>query len=508
MWKCHKCGKPVYFAERKQSLGYDWHPECLRCEECSKRLNPGQHAEHKGEPYCHIPCYSVLFGPTLFGHGSQVEAHTSFGKIEKKLPAGIDRAILESKLKIYNQYYDGNSGQLRWKERNGKLILEGVLRIYWGVNNLIHLKENDDQRHHVQVRKRHSCREMSSTYKKRLSGNTDDQSVDDIDGGPNFKFSTLPNHKHHSQSRSQAVEEFDRQGVNNGLEKPDCTSDSTSRHPENGSVQGENLIYDSSLQQNSNNTTKPPPTPPEELCKLSESNNNECGAQIASSNESGSNKVTISSPDSFNGAASNQCTVDRDAAVEMFSDDEEVDRPKRERINLSRVQVRKLASSRSKTKLKRRCSINGHFYNRETKTFTPPYGTPTNVWVTSMVNTSEVINLLLDKFRVENKPEDFALFVVRDNGEIRRIKEEEYPLLSRVLLGPHEEVAKVFIMDVKQTAEISNEVAQYLNFQEPELVAILDKFYEEEDREVKKLKLKYAEMRRRIKAKLSTMIAA
>lgn len=35
----------VCLAERKQSLGYDWHPECLRCEECSKRLNPGQHAE-------------------------------------------------------------------------------------------------------------------------------------------------------------------------------------------------------------------------------------------------------------------------------------------------------------------------------------------------------------------------------------------------------------------------------------------------------------------------------
>jgi len=35
----------VYLAERMQSLGYDWHPECLRCEECSKRLNPGQHAE-------------------------------------------------------------------------------------------------------------------------------------------------------------------------------------------------------------------------------------------------------------------------------------------------------------------------------------------------------------------------------------------------------------------------------------------------------------------------------
>lgn len=35
----------MLLAERKQSLGYDWHPECLRCEECGKRLNPGQHAE-------------------------------------------------------------------------------------------------------------------------------------------------------------------------------------------------------------------------------------------------------------------------------------------------------------------------------------------------------------------------------------------------------------------------------------------------------------------------------
>ena len=112
--------------------------------------------------------------------------------------------------------------------------------------------------------------------------------------------------------------------------------------------------------------------------------------------------------------------------------------------------------------------------------------------------------------------------------EIRRIKEEECPLLARVLLGPHEEVVKVFIMDKKQTDEISNEVstnmqciytlyiyfklqgyqyffcnffngyfhiliqvAQYLNFQEPELNAILHKFYEEENREVKKIKLKY-----------------
>ena len=26
-------------------MGFDWHRQCLKCEECNKVLNPGQHAE-------------------------------------------------------------------------------------------------------------------------------------------------------------------------------------------------------------------------------------------------------------------------------------------------------------------------------------------------------------------------------------------------------------------------------------------------------------------------------
>lgn len=51
---------------------------------------------------------------------------------------------------------------------------------------------------------------------------------------------------------------------------------------------------------------------------------------------------------------------------------------------------RRSGNRRSRTKLKRRCSINGHFYNRETSFFTPPRGSQMNVWVTSLVNTQEV----------------------------------------------------------------------------------------------------------------------
>lgn len=162
------CALQSFLAERKQSLGYNWHPECLRCEECGKRLNPGQHAEHKGVPYCHVPCYGALFGPQLFGHGTRVESHKSFGaqKDSPKFSNGpvLPRSHLESKIKVYNQFFEGKSGEIRSREVNGRFILEGSLRIHWGIQGVIHLKENDDQRTVVTVRKRNSYRSPSPEY--------------------------------------------------------------------------------------------------------------------------------------------------------------------------------------------------------------------------------------------------------------------------------------------------------------------------------------------------------
>ncbi|KCV73321.1 hypothetical protein H696_00862 [Fonticula alba] len=78
MAKCPKCTKEVYFAERKTSLGKDWHASCLRCNHCNKVLAPGSHAENSGQPYCHNPCYSKLFGPGGFGRGG-AESYQAFG---------------------------------------------------------------------------------------------------------------------------------------------------------------------------------------------------------------------------------------------------------------------------------------------------------------------------------------------------------------------------------------------------------------------------------------------
>ncbi|XP_046393955.1 ras association domain-containing protein 4 [Ischnura elegans] len=472
MWKCHKCGKPVYFAERKQSLGYDWHPECLRCEECGKRLNPGQHAEHKGVPYCHVPCYGALFGPQLFGHGTRVESHTSFGKVENRIGGtNMSRSHLETKIKAFNQYYDGKSGEIRSREVNGRLVLEGALRIHWGVLNMIHLKEDDDQRTVVTIRKRNS-------YRSAIVNGLDDEDDDEL----------------------ESMDYVDR---------------------DQSIVDADELVVESEDAQESPDVQKCLTLPVKLGKKEMEWDELDDLLQVERQVEEGE-KVFRTMP-------SGLPTISSQSSVEEELDESVVGNENCSRNGVENggrnkdgpmshlpphvpaktgstaIRRRPGGRLRSRTKLKRRCSINGHFYNRETSFFTPPYGSQMSVWVTSLVSTNEVINLMLEKYKVDSKPYNFALFVVRDNGEQRRLRDDEYPLLVRVMLGPHEDVAKLFLMDRQGTEEISSEVAQFLNLSIAECRAILEQFNQEEEREAKRTRAKYREMRRRIKQRMEEL---
>ncbi|XP_041728313.1 cysteine-rich protein 1-like isoform X2 [Coregonus clupeaformis] len=79
---CPICGKPVYFGEKKRSLGCDYHPLCLKCQQCQRQLTPGQHAEHDEKPYC-TNCYMKTFGPRgkgrmmSYGHSSASSSSSS-----------------------------------------------------------------------------------------------------------------------------------------------------------------------------------------------------------------------------------------------------------------------------------------------------------------------------------------------------------------------------------------------------------------------------------------------
>jgi len=151
-----------------------------------------------------------------------------------------------------------------------------------------------------------------------------------------------------------------------------------------------------------------------------------------------------------------------------------------------------------KNKLKRRCSINGHWYDRDTSVFTPPKHSPMCVYTSSKSGTGEVLTALLDKYKIESEPGDYALYVIKETGERRLITDNEFPLLLRVNLGPYEDIAKIYLMDKQRTEEISHTVAQFLKFSYAELRSFLNMFYEEEEREADRIRAKYLVMQRRL----------
>ncbi|KFP19726.1 Ras association domain-containing protein 2 [Egretta garzetta] len=149
-----------------------------------------------------------------------------------------------------------------------------------------------------------------------------------------------------------------------------------------------------------------------------------------------------------------------------------------------------------------RFSINGHFYNHKTSVFTPAYGSVTNVRINSTMTTPQVLKLLLNKFKIENSAEEFALYIVHTSGEKQKLRASDYPLIARILQGPCEQVSKVFLMEKDQVEEVTYDVAQYIKFEMPVLRSFIQKLEEEEDREVKKLMHKYSILRLMIEQRL------
>ncbi|XP_070706670.1 ras association domain-containing protein 6 [Pempheris klunzingeri] len=149
----------------------------------------------------------------------------------------------------------------------------------------------------------------------------------------------------------------------------------------------------------------------------------------------------------------------------------------------------KSAAQREKER-QHRFSINGHFYNYKTSIFTPSFGTPTKVRISSRMTTDQVIEQLLNKFKIENDPQEFALYCVHQSGEQRKLSNRDLPLWERILQGPSDDIMRIFLMDMDEE-EVSNDVAQYLNLELPILEQFLLKLREEESRQIQRVISKY-----------------
>uniref|UniRef100_A0A8D3BS18 Ras association domain-containing protein 2 n=1 Tax=Scophthalmus maximus TaxID=52904 RepID=A0A8D3BS18_SCOMX len=287
----------------------------------------------------------------------------------------VSRATVLSHLKTYNLYYEGQNLQLRHREEEGELIVEGLLNIFWGLRRPIRLQMQDD---HERIRPPPSSTSWHSGC--------------NLDNGQPVTEQSPP---------TVEVTPPDSQPEDNGVMEQEPDEDS------------------------------------------------ECSAQLLRTKS--------------------------DAGV------------------LRRGQRRSPSDQR---KIRRhRFSINGHFYNHKTAVFTPAFGSVTNVRINSCMRTPQVLRVLLNKFKIENSPDDFALYLVHASGERVKLKRSDYPLVLRVMQGPCEQVCKVFLMEADLGEEVTYDVAQYIKFEMPVLKSFITKLKEEEDREVLKLRRRYNYLR-------------
>ena len=74
-----------------------------------------------------------------------VSCSRSFGRREKSFIR--EQSELKRRLDEYNAYYTDNAkSQVSWREVNGRFILEGIIKVYWGTEASVRLKEFDDTR--------------------------------------------------------------------------------------------------------------------------------------------------------------------------------------------------------------------------------------------------------------------------------------------------------------------------------------------------------------------------
>lgn len=311
------------------------------------------------------------------------------------VPISDSKFILKSELlsllKTYNCYHEGRNFQLRHREEEGTLIIEGLLNIAWGLRRPIRLQMQDDrERVHL----------PSATWvPERLSYPQKDSSPQD---------SKVP------------AEEPSTQPANNG-------------------------------------------------------------------------------------------EVSRDGSGPLQEEEEEVPQLMRTKSDASCIIQRRCKSrapSEAQKMRRHRFSINGHFYNHKTSVFTPAYGSVTNVRVNSTMTTQQVLTLLLNKFRVEDGPSEFALYTVHESGEQTKLKDCEYPLISRILHGPCEKIVKIFLMEADLSEEVPHDVAQYIKFEMPVLDSFVEKLKEEEEREIIKLTMKFQALRLTMQQRLDQLVEA
>ena len=366
---------------------------------------------------------------------------------------------LVKKVKNYNDHMENNGASrlvLTSREVNDRLVIEGVLRIFWSIQHSIRVKEEHDQRPIIMRRKSSSKNDQEVQSDANFNRHSVHQCL--IGTSKEFSDSVIPKAEDFLEKsilkRTLSDSKLVSTLKNEDKEFHKTLPNQTKRNP--SFLEFKLDRFETSLD-----------LPQEEQVKIKVVQNCDSVPDLHH-NEDQENKVPNE--------------------PELKVEEPKVSKKSTKPRALRRRHGRKYDKS---TVLKRKSSFNGHWYDRDSSVFTPPKNSIMSLWVTSFLTTADILKMLLDKYQIESEHTNYGLFLVYDSGERRLLLESEFPLIVRVKLGPHEDVAKFQLMELKTTMEIKPEVAQFLRFTYAECRAIVDMFYEEEEKEIERIKRKY-----------------
>ncbi|CAI9726307.1 association domain-containing 2-like isoform X1 [Octopus vulgaris] len=589
-------------SERKTSLGKEWHPRCLRCDQCDKVLAPGQHAEHKGLPYCN-QCYQALYGPQMCGYGSNVFSQANY---RKKLTIPI------------RKHGTKDPPTLR---KSGNVVAVSLSEDEEDEDDLYDsetLKPGMSQQYCFSTASASMTLPVKHSSQTSLNNGCDTNLLKNEhsllpmnNGGPPSSLSrtTIPSPNNHSETSST----LNHSPIGHRtLTSPD-THNAISSSKKNNSLSfpirksysfspnGHRSIYSNpafqtlpvpadfgyhssqdafgTLTSSVSVGTLTSPISYANLSKIFENSpthslkqtDDTCRQDILEKfqlyNAFYEGKRGCLSMDQVNGVdvlegplriywqvtipiqlkhcddvpvppiaswrhsyyatpTGNGLNVDAEEpqaeqspqpTLPKYGMDDSVIIPNLDGV-VRRRNIRKsntVAYRADRPSKWKRASINGHIYNYDTRVFTPVIGSCTSVTVNSTMTVPLVIKTLLEKFKVENDADEFSLYVVTEAEGEREIGIGEIPLEVRLRLGADETNAKIFIREKdyvgsvvvpeevepieEKTCYLPTEVEQLIALPEAVLKGLLQKFFDDEEKDVEKIKDKYIKARTVIK---------
>lgn len=136
--------------------------------------------------------------------------------------------------------------------------------------------------------------------------------------------------------------------------------------------------------------------------------------------------------------------------------------------------------------------------------FVPNYGSMSSICLDNKTTCLKAIKILLEKFQIENSPDDYSLYKVYQSGDIRELRNDDFPLIQRVLMGPfHED--KLFIMEKGRNLNVNQDITNLICLPEALLKGLLDNSKKEEQKEIKLLKEKFKVYADTLKSRLKKL---